>query len=184
MVANFSSSIARGFEFSTFIDVLRDRAIHQPDQEAYCFLTDGELQSARLSYGELDQQVRAVAATLQCLNLRSERALLIYPPGLDFVAAFLGCLYAGVVAVPIYPPRRNFLQVQTVAANAQINAVLTTQALLSNLQQSAVLTEIRHWLPTDTISIQQASDWQPAAIDAEALAFCSTPLAQQANPKA
>ncbi len=183
MVANFSSSIARGFEFSTFIDVLRDRAIHQPDQEAYCFLTDGELQSARLSYGELDQQVRAVAATLQCLNLRSERVLLIYPPGLDFVAAFLGCLYAGVVAVPIYPPRRNFLQVQTVAANAQINAVLTTQALLSNLQQSTVLTEIRHWLPTDTISIQPASDWQPAAIDAEALAFLQYTSGSTGQPK-
>jgi acyl-CoA synthetase (AMP-forming)/AMP-acid ligase II/alkylation response protein AidB-like acyl-CoA dehydrogenase/acyl carrier protein len=181
MVANLSSSISRRFEFSTLIDVLRDRAIHQPDQEAYCFLTDGELQGVRLSYGELDQQVRVVAATLQSLHLRSERALLIYPPGLDFVAAFLGCLDAGVVAVPIYPPRRNLLQVQTVAADAQISAVLTTQSLLPDLY--AALPTVQHWLTTDAISIQQASDWQPVVLNPDALAFLQYTSGSTGQPK-
>ena len=91
---------------STLAGLLRARAAAQPDREAYLFLGDGEIHEAheveteRLTWGELDGRARAIAAALRESVAPGGRALLLYPPGLEFVAAFFGCLYAGVVAVP------------------------------------------------------------------------------------
>ena len=74
---------------------------------AFTFLADGESEGGRLTYGELDRRAAAIAAALAASVAPGERALLLYPPGLDFIVAFFGCLYAGVVAVPAYPPRPN-----------------------------------------------------------------------------
>jgi acyl-CoA synthetase (AMP-forming)/AMP-acid ligase II len=94
-------------ETLSFIDILRSRALNEPDRLALVFLQDGEIASDRLTYQSLDRQARAIAAQLQSFGLEGERALLLYSPGLEFVSAFFGCLYAGVVAVPAYPPRRD-----------------------------------------------------------------------------
>ena len=75
---------------STLVDILRWRAIHQPDHTAYVFLEDGEIEEARLTYAELDKKARAVAAHLLQSNGKGERALLLYPAGLDYIVAFLG----------------------------------------------------------------------------------------------
>lgn len=92
---------------ATIADLLRYRAVHQSDQLAFTFLPDGETEGECLTYRDLDRQSRAIASQLQALGLSGERALLLYPPGLDYLGAFFGCLYAGVVAVPAYPPRSN-----------------------------------------------------------------------------
>lgn len=89
--------------FSTIVDILRYRAVSQPDQLTFTFLPDGETEGDRLTYRELDRRSRAITAKLQTLGLSGERVLLLYPPGLDYLAAFFGCLYAGVVAVPADP---------------------------------------------------------------------------------
>src|SRR5262245_4858117 len=91
-------------ETSTLVDLLRWRALHQSDRRAYTFLMDGETDEVPLTYGELDRQARAIGAMLQRVAAPGERALLLYPPGPEYIAAFFGCLYAGVVAVPAYPP--------------------------------------------------------------------------------
>ena len=85
----------------------QQRAESSPDDLAYVFLSGQELLPSPLTYKQLDFQARTIAAFLQGLELKGDRALLLYPPGLEFVAAFIGCLYAGVVAVPAYPPRVN-----------------------------------------------------------------------------
>src|SRR5436190_14006473 len=82
----------------TLIEVLRWRAQEQPDREAFTFLLDGETQEVSLTYAELDLRARAIAAQLQSLTEPGDRALLLLPSGLDYPAAFFGCLYAGVVA--------------------------------------------------------------------------------------
>jgi len=92
---------------STMIDLLAQQAADCRDHTAFVFLDDREGQ-VEMTFGELERRARVIAARLQ-LELRpGDRALLVYPPGLDFIAAFFGCLYAGVVAVPAtYPkPRR------------------------------------------------------------------------------
>src|SRR5436853_1918594 len=98
------SSIGAASNALTVVDLLRARASEQPHRRAYIFLSDGETEEASLTYSELDLRGRAIAAWLQSRVEPGDRALLLYPPGLDYVAAFLGCLYAGVVAVPAYPP--------------------------------------------------------------------------------
>jgi len=95
-------------EASTLVEVLRWRAIHQPSKRAYTFLVVGETEELHLTYAELDRQARAIAYCLQLCGSTGERALLLYPSGLEYIAAFVGCLYAGVVAVPAYPPRGRY----------------------------------------------------------------------------
>ena len=77
-------------------DALRERARAAPDGVAYIFLRDGEAETGRLTYGGLYPAARAIAAFLQGAARPIERALLVYPPGLEFVAALWGCFYAGV----------------------------------------------------------------------------------------
>ena len=82
-----------GFEPATLIELLRWRASRQPGRRAYTFLGTEEGEECSVKYGELDRQVRTIAARLQNMGVASgERALLFYPPGLEYVAAFLGCL--------------------------------------------------------------------------------------------
>jgi acyl-CoA synthetase (AMP-forming)/AMP-acid ligase II len=90
------------FEVSSLVELLRRRALWQEARTAYTYLLDGEVEEASLTYGELDRKARAIAATLQSSCAPGERALLLYPAGLDYVAALFGCLYARVVAVPAY----------------------------------------------------------------------------------
>src|SRR6185503_9694298 len=105
----------------TLIELLRERAQQQPAHFGYNFLLDGEEQVVSLSDGELDRSARRIGAYLQSIGASGERVLLLYPPGLDYIAAFFGCLYAGAIAVPAYPPRanRNLSRLQAITADAQ-----------------------------------------------------------------
>src|SRR5437588_8704833 len=108
-------------QYATLVDILRWRALNQAEQRAYIFLTDGETEEASITYAQLDQQARSIAATLQEYAVVGESALLLYQPGLDYISAFLGCLYAGIIAVPAYPPssNRSLTRIQAIAADAQ-----------------------------------------------------------------
>ena len=88
-------------------ELLRRRAGCHGDRVAIEFLADGETNPQSWTYGELDRRASEVAAWLAERTQVGDRALLVFPSGLDFVAAFFGCLYAGVTAVPAYPPRRR-----------------------------------------------------------------------------
>ncbi|MEM9922615.1 MAG: AMP-binding protein, partial [Cyanobacteria bacterium P01_D01_bin.50] len=90
---------------TSLLEILSYRGQYQSDKKAYIFLEDGETESESFTYGELDKRARAIASYL--CHKQGERALLLYPSGLEFIVAFFGCMYAGVVAVPVYPPRRN-----------------------------------------------------------------------------
>ncbi len=82
---------------STLVELLRHRASEDPDRTALTFLADAGTVKASLTYAQLDHKARAIAAMLQSRGLGGLRALLVYPPGLDYVAALFGCLYAGTV---------------------------------------------------------------------------------------
>ena len=169
----------------TFVDLLASRAQNQPDQTAYTFLHRGE-EVNQLTYQELEQQARAIAARLQSLSARGERALLLYPPGLEFIAGFFGCLDAGVIAVPAYPPRRNqkMTRLQAIVSDAQATIVLTTSTLLDNVKRrftSEPELAAMHWLTTDDADL--ATDWQPPALDSQTLAFLQYTSGSTGMPK-
>src|SRR3569832_710865 len=96
-------------KFDSLVHLQETRAADQPRQMAYTFLRDGEVEEAHLSYGELARKARAVGAWLQARSLQNRNVLLLYPPGLEYIVAFWGSLYAGAVEVPASTPRRNRL---------------------------------------------------------------------------
>src|SRR5437764_3443234 len=143
----------------TLVDILRWRAQHESQREAYTFLLDGETKKVQMTYAELDLQARRIAALLQDHVAPGERALLLYPPSLEYVAAIFGCFYAGVVAVPSYPPRleQSLICIQTILQDTQATAVLTTSTILSSLHDTFVSDtwdkpkQNLRWIETDII---------------------------------
>ncbi len=134
-----SSALREPVTEPSLVRVLRERALEHPERPAYAFLADGEVEEARLTFGELDRRARALGARLQQMGLAGERALLLYPPGLELVSAFLGCLYGGVVAVPAYPPRspRMLPRLRAIAGDARPAVVLTTADALGQVEALA-----------------------------------------------
>ncbi|NJR57126.1 MAG: AMP-binding protein [Acaryochloris sp. CRU_2_0] len=170
----------------TFVDILYHRADCQPDSLAYTFLESGELESESLTYFALDRKARAIAAVLQSRCAFGERALLIYPPGLDFVAAFFGCLYAGVVAVPAYPPRQNqrLTRLQAIVTDSQAAIALTTSSLLTILRESQELgIATLQCFATDNLDLSQAEAWIQPDLSQDTLAFLQYTSGSTGTPK-
>jgi natural product biosynthesis luciferase-like monooxygenase protein/FkbM family methyltransferase len=174
--------------FSSLVELLRLRAVEQPDRLAYTFLAGGEAGETHFTYGELDRRARVIAAQLQSLGAEGERVLLLYPAGLEYIAAFFGCLYAGAVAVPTYPPRlnRNLLRLQSIVADAGATTALATESLLSRvkplLEESSGLHNLQ-WLSTDNLADSLAEQWREPAVGGDTLAFLQYTSGSTAAPK-
>lgn len=173
--------------FSTLVELLRDRAHHQPHQKALVLLKNGEIESESLTYRELDLKARAIAAQLQQLKAINERVLLLYPPSLEFVAAFFGCLYAKAIAVPAYPPRRNrsIERIQAIRDSAQATLALTNTSILNNLDNSSARSELAslQWLATDNLTSNLAQSWQEPILSSDTLAFLQYTSGSTGMPK-
>ena len=172
-------------DFSTLVELLRYRAQHQSKQTAFIFLQDGEIESARLTYGDLDRQARAIATQLQSQKMVNERALLLFAPDLSFVTAFFGCLYAGVVPVPAYPPRSKQMmaRLEAVITDAQAKVALTTAGLLSKIEQQLGGLMSLQCLATDTLDLNLAEGWQAPRISDQSLAFLQYTSGSTGSPK-
>jgi myxalamid-type polyketide synthase MxaB len=172
--------------FPTLVDLVRCRAEQQPDKLAYSYLENGDTEKARLTYGELDLQARAVATFLQTVASPGDRALLLYPPDLGYVTAYLGCLYAGIVAVPAYPPRPNRppTRIQGILDDAEPTLVLTTTAILDNARRFlADLPGKARWLATDHVQADLAGRWRDPRVGPGTLAFLQYTSGSTAAPR-
>ena len=174
-------------------NILRAHAERQPERRCYTFLRDGETDAVHLSYGQLDRQARGVAALLQGAGVTTgERVLIVHPPGLGLITALFGCYYAGVTAVPTYPPNFNphskaSTRFVALAADAQVEVALTSQTWQLRAERfgaslPAELTSLR-WLASDELDTTAADDWQPPAIDPAALAMLQYTSGSTAAPK-
>ncbi len=173
---------------STLVEMVRHRARTQPKDIAFSYLVDGELEKVDLTYEELDRQSRAIGAWLMSRGLAGERALLLYPAGLDYIVGFFGCLYAGVVAVPVYPPRRNrsMTRIQAIADDAEAKVALTTDNVLSRVE--GLIDETPHlkqlaWLDTRHVPAGMDQQWQLPDIHGETLAFLQYTSGSTGTPK-
>lgn len=177
------------FNFKNLVDLLLYRSLSQPQLVAYTFLVDGDREEVKLTYQELDQKARAIAEELQRQKaIPGERALLLYPSGLEFIVAFFGCLYAGVVAVPVYPPRRNqrMTRLQVIVKDSEARFALTTASVLTNIEQSfsqePELTTLQ-CIATDKIVDCEAVNWQKPILEADTLAFLQYTSGSTGMPK-
>jgi acyl-CoA synthetase (AMP-forming)/AMP-acid ligase II/alkylation response protein AidB-like acyl-CoA dehydrogenase len=179
------------FKHYTFVELLRWRAIHQPDKHAYTFLVDGMKESESLTYSELDRQARAIAAQLQIWTAKGERALLLYPAGLDIVKAFFGCLYAGVIAIPAPFPeasrlKRTMPRLQSIVQDAQATLVLASAQILEQLEEyRKIVTELQALksLDIDKIESKLADLWQDPQITPQTLAYLQYTSGSTSTPK-
>ncbi len=162
-------------------------AEQRPDAVCFRFLLDGENQTRTISYAELDFQARRIAAHLQSRALVGCRALLLYPPGLDFVTGLFGCLYAGVVAVPAYPPRRNrnMHRIEAISESARADVALTAGDVLDRstwLSDEATGLRNLDWIATDRLD-DETANWRPLIADGRRLAVLQYTSGSTGAPK-
>ena len=172
----------------TVPSLLRERARQQADTEAFLLLQDGESQSASVGYGELDRRARAIAAHLQTLKARGERVLLLYPAGLDYIAAFFGCLYAGAIAVPAYPPRnrRHHPRIEAILRDSGAAIALTNTATLPQVRALFEAGASRHncvWIATDDLPLGLEDNWRDPDSQPSDLAFLQYTSGSTGTPK-
>ncbi|WP_042918693.1 non-ribosomal peptide synthase/polyketide synthase, partial [Pseudomonas tolaasii] len=168
----------------TLVESLQRRAAQTPDQIALRFLADSAEQNVVLSYHELDQRARTIAAALQANAALGDRAVLLFPSGPDYVAAFFGCLYAGVIAVPAYPPestrRHHQERLLSIIADAEPRLLLTIASLGDGLAQIDNAPPV---LSVDTLDAGIAGNWVAPELQADDIAFLQYTSGSTALPK-
>lgn len=169
-------------------ELLCRKAGQHPEKPAFRFLRDGEEEEAVLTYGGLHRRAVAIGGRLQKTVVAGEPVLLLYPPGLEFIEAFFGCLYAGALAVPAYPPRprRPSPRLGAIIADARPGLVLSTRRLHS-LGRNA-FAKVPHlwdlpWLDVEQVDDDSASAWNDPASDPSTLAFLQYTSGSTAVPK-
>jgi len=175
---------------ATLVDLLRWRAEHEPDREIYRFLAGGAEDGPWLTCRELDRRARILGSELDRLTSSGDRALLLYPPGLDFIAAFFGALYAGLVAVAVPPPdprrrERTLPRLRSVMADARPTVVLTTAEILEGMGDLASgMADLPSpvWLATDQLAGGRPDSWLPRAPGA-GLAYLQYTSGSTSSPK-
>ena len=177
-----------GFRFETLIDLLQERARQFPERIAFVF-EDETGEKWEWTYAELDQRARAIAAWLadRADVEIDDRALLVYPAGLDFIAAFFGCLYAGVLPVPAtYPkPKRPLPRLDAIAVDCSPRLVLTHSSALAGLcleQQSPAVAELA-WEATDQLDPRWADKYAEVQRTSDDLAFLQYTSGSTSEPR-
>jgi acyl-CoA synthetase (AMP-forming)/AMP-acid ligase II len=180
-----------GFEHvSSVTELIRGHVRARPDQVAVTLVRelDKEGGATSLTYAQLDHEARRVATWLQERFPAGDRVLLLYPVGVDFVAAFLGCLYAGMIAVPAPLPGQYLHQrrrVKAIARDASISAVLTDSANLPSVSEwaKAEALEQVQCLATDTKDFGKPDAWTGPSTGRDTLALLQYTSGSTGDPK-
>uniref|UniRef100_UPI0005B7E211 AMP-binding protein n=1 Tax=Pseudomonas putida TaxID=303 RepID=UPI0005B7E211 len=173
----------------SLVQALAQRAAQTPDRIALRFLADTPGEQAVLSYRDLDQRARTIAAALQARASFGDRAVLLFPSGPDYVAAFFGCLYAGVIAVPAYPPESARQQHQerllSIIDDAEPCLLLTVAALRDSLQglEALAADNAPQLLAVDGLAPALAANWREPVLKGDDIAFLQYTSGSTALPK-
>lgn len=173
---------------SSLVDLLRDRASRMEDRLAFSFLRGDGTEEMCFTYQGLHNRAMAIGGELQTLMSPGERALLLFPPGLDFIAAFFGCLYAGVVAVPAAIPSRHRLtsSVEAIFDASKPSFVLSTadhreHASRTYAHESRLLE--RPWLAIDEIDTARQHTWHDPEVGGSQIALLQYTSGSTSIPK-
>lgn len=169
------------------VAILQKRSARLPRQVSYIFLEDGKQELSRMTLAELHHKACVIAACLQEKKLFQQRVLLLYPAGPDFIAALVGCLYAGVVAVPLPCPRPNEFTkshdlITAIMEDAEAAGILTTSTYTSLINDDIA----KNAFVTDTTSLdsQDAGKYQLPDLQADTIAYLQYTSGSTSAPKA
>jgi acyl-CoA synthetase (AMP-forming)/AMP-acid ligase II len=181
---------ARAWPQTNLVELLCERAQRHPERLALEFSSDGETRDESFTYGELNERARALAVQFAAQVPAGERALLLYPSGPAYVSAFLGCLYAGIIAVPAYPPvsaqLAQLARLASVARDARPSLVLTEQALVEPLVAAQrLLPELSNArvLASDALELTSPEAWRMPKLESDDLALLQYTSGSTARPK-
>ncbi len=177
----------------SLVDLLCLRARLEGDRRAKSFLPATGGPAIHRTYSELHRAALSMAAHLASTAAPGDRALLLYPPGLEFTEAFFGCLYAGLVAVPAPPPdprrlERTLPRVRSILEDCAAKLILTTEGTLPALRGAAdKLPSLRQipWIATDSLAVQEdpGESFEAPRIGPETLAYLQYTSGSTAAPK-
>jgi acyl-CoA synthetase (AMP-forming)/AMP-acid ligase II len=183
-----TSGVPKGVSCRSLVRIIRRNLQAKPDLVLYRFLRNGEAESESFDCAALDSRAQSIAGYLQAKGRPGDRALLLYPSGLEFIAAFLGCLYAGVVAVPVCPPNphQSLERLQGIVADSGARFALTTGRELSALSHSRDrIPELAkaHWVATDKIIKDLVWSWSEQQFDDDTVALLQYTSGSTGTPK-
>lgn len=166
------------------VERLQQSAEAFPEAIPLIYLADGETDEQPLSYHAFDQAARRVAAALQQKELEGQRILLLFPQGLEYLIALFGCFYAGVIAVPAYPPRnnRNLLRLNAIIANCGAEFILTDQSTADHMERLKQDFSAFSFLVYETLSAK-AEAWQPREVKGDDIAYLQYTSGSTGDPK-
>ncbi len=175
-----------GSALESLTDMLRRRAQQFPERTAFVY-EDETGQTVAWTYAELDLRAATIASWLSQRADVGDRAMLVYPAGLDFIGAFFGCLYAGVLPVPAtYPkPRRASPRLDTIAADCAPRMVLTHSSVLGGLrldQQSPAVAKLA-WEATDEMDVGSSANFRVVDRVGTDLAFLQYTSGSTSEPR-
>ncbi|MEZ6090600.1 MAG: AMP-binding protein [Pirellulaceae bacterium] len=181
-----NGAFCNGHAGRTLVDVLTSQSRQFPDRMAFRFLEDDH-ESSTINYQELDQAARRIAAGLQQRFAPGSSVALVFPPGLDFIKSFLGCLYAGVLAIPAtYPkPKRPSARLSAIVEDAQPQAMLATSRVVELIADSAVANQVgdRTWISSDDLEATDESTWRAPTLQANDVAFLQYTSGSTKDPR-
>ncbi len=170
---------------SSLVTLLAERAESQPDERAYLFLGDRGAEEAVLTFRELRDAAQALAVRLEAVVRPGDRALLVFPPGLEFLVAFFGCQIARVIAVPMMMPRRQGARDSSAAimADCEPAVALTSPAfaIRSDLQ-ARFSRQPMQWLSVDLAQRDSSPTDRPPP-DPHDIAFLQYTSGSTSEPK-
>ena len=174
--------------FHSFVDVLRARSEDHAARLAIRYLENGLISASEIDYGELDRRAKAIAVCLLDRFKPGDRALLLLSPGIDFIATFCGCLYSGIVAIPVGPPpsgksRRRAERLLSVASDSDPAVLLTSFSFVTSSGRLIEDLGILPWMAVDNLPENLDCLWRYPDLAPDSLAFLQYTSGSTADPK-
>jgi amino acid adenylation domain-containing protein len=183
-----TSEVSTEFVFRNVVELLclRGQTLESRDHPAFSFMSNGESIDASLTFGQLDAHARRIAGHLQAMCRQGDRVLLVLPPGLDYIAAFFGCLYAGVIGVPALPPSssRTLPRLDAMARDAQPSVVLSSTSVIgatARVIDGSALGQYQ-WVAVESLTDASAA-WREPDADLDRTAFLQYTSGSTSSPK-
>ncbi|NOU50977.1 AMP-binding protein [Pseudoalteromonas sp. JBTF-M23] len=172
-------------QFSNWQQVLEHQAQTNSNQIALSIYQGSDSQA--LTYSQLAQRVKALAYTLSQHNKFGDRVMILMPNGIDYVVAFFACIYAGVIAVPIYPARRkarDWRRLNSIVQDCQPNTLVCLSQDSEATEEWCKAHDLKiNTVFADQLNINDATRWQAANIDSHDIAYLQYSSGSTGQPK-